>query len=135
MHIVNKADSFEASHILIYGVDAPLLYSRRLLFESRGLVITTTMSLEEFRLLVTSQPFDLIVLCHSLHPPQREGALDAANAQQPEVITLILNTFREPDYRGRASEVFLNAMEGPRAMLAIVGTLLNRAMTRTPLTQ
>lgn len=116
----------KSGSILLYGHDLDLLETRRLVLEYAGFRAEVVTSLEDAEKIVTAQPANLFVLCHSLSPRECENALRLAHSRQSVMKSLVLVT-SAPAYRLGKDDELLNSFDGPTALVATVKRLLQPA--------
>ena len=108
--------------ILMYGRDAQLLETRRMVLETSGHKVRTTMDLSEIDRIAAFQNFDLLILCHSLSMEQCGRALALAHSRWPSVESLIL-TAGAAGCTTPLTERVLDAMQGPAKLISTVGQI------------
>jgi DNA-binding NtrC family response regulator len=77
--------------ILIYGRDAALLETRRLLLESAGFTVATALELAAITQLLSGPAFDLSLLCHTLSHDERETLMSVAQRVRPEMKFIVMS--------------------------------------------
>ena len=105
------------AHLLLYGVDVKLLDTRRLVLESEGYQVTAIndpFSLDPY---LSTTPFDLLILCHTLQPDECRRIASLARLRWPAISTL---------------ELSLGRSNHPAAMLAQVAAALGDSHPFTP---
>ena len=110
--------------ILIYGRDAQLLDTRRMVLERSGARIWTATNLTDFDRIAGGILIDLIVLCHSLSTEECDHAQALARARWPLIQRLVLVTGQRgcyPDF----SEQVVDAGLGPAYLLQTVTKLMS----------
>lgn len=110
-----------APSILVYGHEATLLQTRAWVLGTAGYrVFCTKYKLESN----SSEPIDLLVLCHTLSPEERRNALLTLASEWPEAKKLQLR----PSSGLPENDVgIFDIFEGPRGLLQKVDELLQRA--------
>lgn len=99
----------QSADLLLYGSDAKLLETRRMVLEREGYhisAITDPISTEPY---LSKTPFDLLILCHTLSPDDCLRVLSLVRLRWPRISTLHL-------VRGASSR--------PETLLAAVADVL-----------
>jgi hypothetical protein len=112
------------ARILIYGRDSLLLNSRRMVLQHAGYNVTASSDLHSIRELLTSQIFEIFVVCHTLSAAERESALAISHALHPRPLNLILNTASSHYFGGPEDEI--TAFCDPESFVATVSELYSR---------
>ena len=58
--------------ILVYGLEAMLLDTRRLILVQAGFVVEIVHDAETFEGLVSTNTYDLLIVCHTVPEPQQQ---------------------------------------------------------------
>jgi DNA-binding response OmpR family regulator len=83
-------------NILIYGNDPTLLLTRRLVLQHAGFNVTATSEFHQAVSLTITGQIDLLILCQSLGPHERQGVLETARGAKPTMKTFILDATVAP---------------------------------------
>lgn len=107
----------------MFGHDAPLLETRQWVLQSRGYRVITTESLSAFESIPRTKTVSLVMLCYSLSPEEREGAIAISRSRWPGCQHLALqgSTGRSPT--GILGQL-LHTQNGPAQLLTMVNDLL-----------
>ena len=111
--------------ILIYGQDAALLTTRRLVLTHSGLDVTAVLDLRDFAGHVASGSYALFLLCHSLSPEHCERALELTHRLHPGTKNLILSGALS-SRSGGPGDATLSAFVDPRTLIHAVHELSGR---------
>lgn len=113
----------EKSPVLSFSRDATLLMTRTLLLERAGCVVDSASNLPEFRALLLSQPFKLILLCQSISPEECDSATQFAKEYAPSARLLLMFT-RIGKCVPDQADVLLDAHAGPKVFLETAQRML-----------
>ena len=110
------------ARLLLYGRDAALLGTRRMVLEKVGFQVWTATLLSEVRNTLATEQIDLIILGHTLSIEQSEEALAAAQPYGSALKIFILAEDRSVWDRVDHHEVLgpFDPFEGPDALIAAV---------------
>lgn len=108
--------------ILMYGKDAPLLDTRKMVLESTGHRVWPASNPAAFKRIVSDQLIDLVVLCHSLSSEECNHALAVVELEAPHVGSLLL-TAGPTGCVGNGSSEVLDTMDGPRQLISTVNRI------------
>ncbi len=100
--------------------------------EHSGFKVTVSLDLEETKRLLTTQMFDLLILCHSLSFRDSEKALTLAHMLRPSMKNLILAT----DFSGHSddgSDTVLTAFCSPQALISKAAFLTAYVSSSSPI--
>ena len=117
-----------SSSILIYGHDAGVLETRRLLLESVGFTVTAAMEPATISQLLNGPAFDLSVLCHTLSREERDPLTRGAEERKPGM-KIIIMTALEGVQGYTDGHAVVNVFDGPGTLVSRVKSLLNVAET------
>ena len=117
----------DRTSILIYGRDAVLLETRRMILEGSGYSVTIALDLNVVQQTIHLQRIDLLLLCHSLSMDECARAI-ALSASNPLMKNLILIAGDNGCRSQMASQV-LDAMEGPARLVSTVKAIADSATT------
>jgi DNA-binding NtrC family response regulator len=118
--------------ILIYGRDADLLETRRLVLQQAGFQAWTVTNLADADKVMITQPSGLLILCHSLSVGECEKALAMSHSRQPGMKNLVLMGTLPVCKLGQNDEL-MSSFDGPKALIATVSRLLkSNSATRQP---
>jgi len=109
--------------VLVYGRDAHLIDTRRWVLEHAGIRATTATEWQDAQRILTAEPIDLFILCHTLSPEESDHAIATAHALRPAMKLLVLTANTPLGSLGRHEKV-ISAFSGPRTLVAAVETLL-----------
>jgi hypothetical protein len=112
--------------ILVYGLDAALLETRRRVLELSGARVWVATEFFHFDQITRAMEIDLIVLCHSLSTKECDGALALARSRWPQVQSLALLSGQRGCEFGPSEQV-VDTAAGPAHLLRTVFRLLNAA--------
>jgi hypothetical protein len=108
-----------ASHgILICGRDVTLLNTRCWVLERAGFKVRTTRDIGEVRRLAVESSVDLILLCHTLSPAEREKAMQSA-AEAARIKKLLFFAHAGPGHEDAAGHV-VDPFDGPKGLIHAV---------------
>ena len=110
--------------ILIYGRDASLLETRRMVLETIGGRVCATTDFEETKQMMTEAEPDVLVLCYTLNADDRESILSSAEALRPEMKILVL--IADGPASKQMSDDAFSIFAGPAALKAKVTEMLGR---------
>jgi DNA-binding NtrC family response regulator len=116
--------------ILVYGNDAMLVATRRLILSEAGYNVLTAAGFAEAMLILVNQPIDLLVLCQSLTDEERRGIFETAHSINPEIKTAVLR-HEGVDLPLESGEI-VEGLEGPASLLGAIGRILHRKATSQP---
>ncbi len=116
----------EPAFLLIYGSDASLIQTRRWVLERVGHRVHTALQPEQFAQMLETEPADLIILCHSLSPHDRDAALSKATQLRPELGRLILASDLAA-IELRQQDELLSAFLNPQTLIGTVRNMVERS--------
>jgi DNA-binding NtrC family response regulator len=108
--------------LLCYGHDEMLLWTRQLILD-REFFVEKCDTLAGLTEILARGPLDLVVMCQSVPDAECEQVLKMVRVASPEVKVLVL----EAGHSGSCSphsDAAMDNMEGPRALLREIHTLL-----------
>jgi hypothetical protein len=108
--------------LLIYGLDATLLQTRRWVLEASGYRALTATHWSQFVCIPEQPPISLLILCHSLDKESCCQALKLAGARWPGIQHLVLGRNLLKSAPGN-QQVTLS-LEGPVTLISNVNTLV-----------
>ncbi len=112
--------------ILIFGQDSLLLSTRQWILATSGHSVRTSAHLPDVRQILLAEQIDLLILCHTLQPDDRDRALaflkSGAMKQRECVPKHLILTAGVSGYDEPMGEV-LDAMEGPAQLVRKVRIL------------
>jgi DNA-binding NtrC family response regulator len=117
--------------VLVYSNDAILLMTRRLLLETVGFRVFTTLELSDAIDLVMNQDIALLILCQSLQAHERLGVLATVRATHPGTKILMMR-LDEPLPPIEAEEVILDVSAEPDVLLGAVYKILDDSVLSQP---
>ncbi len=108
--------------ILMFGRDAQLLATRRMVLEMAGYCVLPAASLADFDRLASSNHFDLLILCHTLSREDCGRAVASKLSRRPSARGLTLTA----GARGCATllDQALDVLDGPAKLVSTVSQLL-----------
>jgi CheY-like chemotaxis protein len=113
------------ARILSVSYDEELLYTRRLLLESRGYSVTSALELKESLYWCEQGGFDLFILGHSIPETHKQSLIESFRAScRGTIISLICGT--EPEVKG--ADYYIDA--NPEGVLNLVAAILSTAKPR-----
>jgi DNA-binding NtrC family response regulator len=104
---------YASADILIFGHDATLLETRRLVLKTAGFQVWTALKATDAVQILSAQPIGLFVLCRTLSNQECEGVLEAAHTLRPEMKNLVLGLEDRRD-------MFLTTFLGPKSLIALI---------------
>lgn len=113
--------------ILLYGQVPELLETRHMVLVQAGFSVTSALSSYAALKLLSTQTFDLLILCHTVSSGDCEEVLQAVHCLRPETRTLLLGSPASP-CKGSAQDVHLSSFVAPAVLLREV-----RGMTVVPI--
>lgn len=122
------------ARILLYGANARLLETRRMVLEKSGFQVYATTQLRELEKLMSAVPFELFIVGHTLSSEQRANGLTAARTLRPEMKILLLVEDSSVHYEQRNYDV-LSYPDGPKALIAAARKILEEARAFPAFTQ
>jgi DNA-binding NtrC family response regulator len=109
----------QLSKILAFGHDATLLHTRELILRRDGFDVVTATNRAEAGRILSQQPIDLVILCHTVLEPERQSILSLAHAYRPDLKVLVLTTASFAS-RSWDQDATLCTLDGPPRLLAAV---------------
>ncbi len=109
--------------ILMLGHDATLLETRQWVLQSRGYSVLSIDSLSAFESIPRTRPVSLLLLCYTLSPVEREGAIAIASSRWPHAVHLALEADQGRAPTGILGQL-LHTQNGPARLISMVGSLL-----------
>ena len=110
------------ARILSVSYDKELLYTRRLLLESRGYCVTSALELKEGLYWCEQGGFDLFIIGHSMPETHKQALIQNFRAScRGTIISLICGT--EPEVKG--ANYYIDA--NPEGVLNLVAEILSTA--------
>jgi DNA-binding response OmpR family regulator len=116
------------STVLMYGTDAFLLETRRLVVASAGYRVSCVLGLPDLEHVLEIRHPDLVILCHSLSPDLQEQACRLVRRISPESRIILLSTFSRN--APRAASV-VNCFDGPERLISAMAELASRPVAQT----
>jgi len=101
------------SHIILYGHDETLQFTRLRLLELLGLAVSTASSIFELNPLLTAHHPHLIIVCYTVRPEECDEVVDLAQFVHPEIKVALLSYIvdRDPCHRPIESHVLVRSPE------------------------
>jgi hypothetical protein len=115
--------------VLILGHNTTLLETRGRILELAGYRVSSVLEIAVAQTALSSESFDLNILCNTLSSEQRRSVLTCARSLRPTMKTLILVDDRPMDLPLEANEDTFSVFEGPRGLLAAVDRILGRSQS------
>jgi DNA-binding NtrC family response regulator len=110
------------SKILAFGHDTTLLHTRELILRHDGFDVVATTNRAEAGRILSEQPIDLVILCHTVREPERQTILTLAHASRPDLKVLLLTTSCFSSHAWDR-DTTLCTLDGPPGLLAAVHQL------------
>jgi ActR/RegA family two-component response regulator len=110
---------YASAGILIFGHDAILLETRRLILEKAGFQVWIADEANEAVQVLVREPIDLFILCQSLSHDECLPILETAHTLRPDMKNLILGG----ETRGLSADrddTFLTTFLEPRALISFI---------------
>jgi CheY-like chemotaxis protein len=105
-------------HILSVSYDQPLLFTRQMILEQAGYLVSSAYGFSEaLEICQTMHDFDLILMGHSM--PQKDKAALLA-ALRPKCQAPLLSIVRHGDAPIPQADYSVNSNDGPTALLSAV---------------
>jgi DNA-binding NtrC family response regulator len=121
---------YASAGILIFGHDAILLETRRLILERAGFQVWIATEATEAVKVLVREPIDLFILCQSLSPDECLPILQTAHTLRPDMKNLILGG-EIPDFSQDRQDTFLTTFLDPRSLISFIQNEIG-ARTVTP---
>lgn len=121
----SESDMTKKALILVYGRELSLLETRCWVLEGAGFHVLSATHFDEATSIFDTDRPDLMILCHSLLPEQRQRILSATWALRPSRKVLVLaggGIHAYPDDEGTAA---IDSFDGPRVLLSTVNRMLS----------
>ena len=116
-----------ATKILIYSNDPVLLSTRRRILEQAGAQVFATTDFEQEIWFMASHEPNFMILCESLQMDQRRAAMMIVRDLRPAMKVVVMmdeDTSSDLELEPFNGD-FLNALDSPDALLAIVDRMLS----------
>ena len=114
--------------ILLFGRDALLVETRRLILNQRGYRTLAVQALSDFYSIPTREPVELLILCHSLDEDSCSEALNIAARRWPDAKSLALpGNVLKPNISARGDAEFESV--GPRELVFALDHILRAPST------
>ena len=109
--------------ILSVGIDHELLPLRnRVLRELGGYAVREQSDLSQVLSVLMDGDFDLVILCHSIPPKERQGLAIATKAAKPSTLVLAVGLNGEAT---AGADGYVHSPDGPDSLLRCVDELLS----------
>jgi hypothetical protein len=109
--------------LVLYGRKQRLLDMRRRLLQEAGYQVWTAGKIPDVFAIITEEPIDVLILCHTLSPEECEWAIAFADVQSPPLKIVVLSA-RKSGYRGEVPQNGLDASDLPADLLAAMASLV-----------
>ncbi len=116
--------------ILMYGHDEQLLATSQWVLQSRGYRVVTMVDQSGFQSLPKTPPIQLLLLCHTLSPEERDSAFTIAQERWPGVKSLILESSPTRSPAGILGQL-LHTFDGPGKLVSMVAELIGASNSLT----
>lgn len=113
--------------VLMYGADAFLLETRRLVLTSAGYLVNCVLGLYDLEHFLKFRHPDLVILCHSLSPEAQEQASRQVRRTSPQSRVILLSTF---DGNVSRTASVVNCFDGPERLISAMAELASRPLAR-----
>ena len=104
--------------VLNLGYDSALLETRSIMLKNAGLRVCSVASAAAALHAVSSQAFDVIILCHTVPERQRREVMEAARKRRPGVRTVVLYKVTRAEAEG--ADVAVDSHDEPGSLVAAV---------------
>jgi hypothetical protein len=100
-------------HIILYGHDETLQFTRLRLLELLGLAVSTASSIFELNPLLTAHSPQLIIVCYTVRSEECDEVVAFAHSIQPEIKVALLSYIvdRDPCHMPKESHVLIASPE------------------------
>jgi hypothetical protein len=115
---------YASASILVFGHDATLLETRRLVLKSVGFRVWTALEATLAIQILLEESIDLFVVCRSVSVEECEALLRTAHTLRPEMKNLVLsmNSLCTPADR---RDTFLTSFLDPRGLISLIQNEIN----------
>lgn len=124
---------YASAGILIFGHDAILLETRRLILERAGFHVWIATEATEAVQVLVREPINLFILCQSLSHDECLLILETAHTLRPDMKNLILGA-EMPAFSEDRHDTFLTTFLDPRSLISFIQNKIG-ARTATPSVQ
>jgi hypothetical protein len=111
--------------VLLFGNDAHLLESRRMVLECAGCKVYVATRLLTLNLILADKPIDLLILCHSLSTEECERVKSVVQGHSPKVKVLTLTAGDFPPCIASGDRM-VSTGGGPKALLNAVDQITGK---------
>ena len=124
----------QRKRVLSIGKDPVVVQLRNAVMSAAGYRVSSPHSVDDIPKLLENEPFDIIVLGHTIPRAERVALIKRIRALGKKVP--ILSLYTSPDTMDRLADCEVNALEGPEALLRAIhdcigdakgGTTIGRA--------
>ena len=112
------------AHILCFGRN-PVLLATRCAVLAKQYRVVSVESLQEVAEVTSAEPFDVVLLCHTLSPEECRVSREIVHHRWPGAKLLAL-TSGGPGCKDSQTDRDLSSLEGPRALLRAVHDLTHQ---------
>jgi hypothetical protein len=116
-------------HVLCYGHDGMLLYTRKLIL-GKEFIVDRCEDIASLTELLARGPLDLLLICQSVPAAECEEVIETVRLASPEVKVLVLEVGQAGSCSSH-SDAALENVEGPSALLREIHALLMRPVGNT----
>jgi len=120
-------DMHNPAFILLYGKDKKLLRLRAMVLELGDNEVSLTTGAELARAILATSRVDVLVLCHTLDPTEREQLVAEVMVDYPMTKLLVLGTGAGGWARTEGA-LALATSDGPGQLLRTVDSMLSRTI-------
>lgn len=110
---------YASAGILIFGHDAILLETRRLILKGAGFQVRIATEATEALQILVREPIDLFVLCQSLPVNECVAILKTAHTLRPDMENLVLGG-ETLGFSADKHDTFLTTFLDPRAFIELI---------------
>ena len=110
---------YASARILVFGHDALLFETRRLILERAGFQVWTAGEVTEAVQILAKEPIDLFILCQSLPVDECASILKAAHILRPDMKNLVM-AGETLGLSAEKHDTFLTTFLGPLALIALI---------------
>lgn len=113
----------EPALILMFGHNPSQAETRQWVLQSRGYRVIAADALSQFEAIPRTKSVNLVLLCSSLSPEEREGAIAISRSRWPQSLHLALETDHGRAPTGLLGQL-LHTQDGPAQLITKVTDLL-----------
>ena len=105
--------------LVLFGREQHLLEIRRQRLQEAGYQVWMAGQIPDVFTIITEERIDVLVLCHTLYPEEREWAIAFADVQSPPLKSIVI-TATKSGHRGEVPQNVLYARGLPADLLAAI---------------